>query len=673
MRKSIYKRFTGLALAVILFWPGPGAAAASLDELPTSPGLVAVSGAGDLPLLKGITVNPRNPFKVRFIIDAAGRPPDRKETARLVEYFLAALALPQERLWVNLSPVKSERIIDDDLARTRMGEDMLKEDYWLKRVAASLTYPESKTGADYWQAIYSENSATAYDPVKSACRVWIVPGDTLVYEQGLSAVIKRAPLRVLSDAKYRKVDGTPSDMALERGVIPALDKLVNSGREFARIRQIYHAFVLAHWFKTRLRESVFAYYFNQARLKGIDRADSAAKEEVYRLYLAAFKKGAYDYVRKSAVGFRAIGSARKIVSRRYYCGGENINAASIDMRPAPDSASMVVPGGEGVPVEFTPDIDRQVGSLSAVYCFYGSAPLEFLEENVVRDVVGAYYMFDDLESSTPPRELDVDQPETGLIAEDGKDDYFTATGVFNGKRRMVKISIFKPLKYAPVPKGQLFMSFYNGRNPDIVMLRDNPIDNRAENGEDVSALRELVEFWFYWNCLYKDNLGKLSRERAENFPAARNSFQIINLMAMAQVVKKYGTIALTPMHRWFIEHVAPARARNIVQDIVDFYYGDRELIRKSLGKDFPVLDRYIARYFLPALRKRAALDPSLPGVPLGKGQETPDPGGVLITTQTIRVVGKPVKISVKQADIDCLRNSKGMGYRIGKIDQKTER
>ena len=105
--------------------------------------------------LKGIVIHPKDPFKFDFIIDRGdqfSRHPERpqkgatswsegslkeqqlkrQEYTKLVKYFLASLAIPDEDQWVNLSPYEKDRIIKDDFGKTEMGRDLLAQDYLLK-------------------------------------------------------------------------------------------------------------------------------------------------------------------------------------------------------------------------------------------------------------------------------------------------------------------------------------------------------------------------------------------------------------------------------------------------------------------------------------------------------------------------------------------------------------
>jgi hypothetical protein len=77
--------------------------------------MVHLSPKFDPPILKGIKVHPDNPFRFDFILDVRDgskpsqqrrvmNPPLREESIRLIKYFLASLTIPEQDLWVNLSP-----------------------------------------------------------------------------------------------------------------------------------------------------------------------------------------------------------------------------------------------------------------------------------------------------------------------------------------------------------------------------------------------------------------------------------------------------------------------------------------------------------------------------------------------------------------------------------------
>ena len=49
----------------------------------------------------------------------------------MVEYFLASLTIPDDEMWVNLSPYEKDWIISEGLGLTSMGRDLLAQDYML--------------------------------------------------------------------------------------------------------------------------------------------------------------------------------------------------------------------------------------------------------------------------------------------------------------------------------------------------------------------------------------------------------------------------------------------------------------------------------------------------------------------------------------------------------------
>ena len=108
--------------------------------------MVSLSPAFTPAYLKGMVINPNDPFKFDFIIhrgdDLSASPRDdaakRHQYTKLIKYFLAALAVPDEQQWVNLSPYEKDRIIPESFGSTEMGRDLLAQDYMLKQITTSL-------------------------------------------------------------------------------------------------------------------------------------------------------------------------------------------------------------------------------------------------------------------------------------------------------------------------------------------------------------------------------------------------------------------------------------------------------------------------------------------------------------------------------------------------------
>lgn len=301
-------------------------------ELPSPTAMLKVSENYSYPLLLGVRLDPENPLKIDFIIDQADKGDlYQEEASLLVRYFLASLTLPEDELWVNLSPYESDRIIPEELSLTEMGRDMLAQDYVLKQLASTLTYPEDKTGKQFWKSTYDkvvETFGTLNIPVDTFNKVWILPKNALVYESNGVAVIKEATLKVMMEADYSALQknrsleddinstaGISSDV-MRDVVIPEIEKDVNYGRNFARLRQIYHSLVLGKWFKEKFRQSFYHYYTDQKKISGVDTVDTEDKEAIYRTYVEAFEKGCYDYIKKEYDP-----GSGQYLRKRYFSGG----------------------------------------------------------------------------------------------------------------------------------------------------------------------------------------------------------------------------------------------------------------------------------------------------------------------------------------------------------------
>jgi len=140
-------------------------------------------------LLKGIVIDPKNAFKFDFIIYKGDKKltesQKKQEYTKLIKYFLASLAVPDEDQWVNLSPYEKNRIIKEDFGKTEMGRDLLAQDYLLKQITASLIYPQDKLGQRFWDQVYAsayKKYGTTNIPVNTFNKVWIVPEKAVVYE-----------------------------------------------------------------------------------------------------------------------------------------------------------------------------------------------------------------------------------------------------------------------------------------------------------------------------------------------------------------------------------------------------------------------------------------------------------------------------------------------------------
>ncbi|MBF0522531.1 MAG: glycerophosphodiester phosphodiesterase [Candidatus Omnitrophica bacterium] len=335
--------------------------------LPTPGTMVSLSQPFHPAVVKGLKVYPDNPLRFDFILDKGDAfsqyDPERptgaqglqlkKESEKLIKYFLASLTIPEKDLWVNLSPYEKDRIIPEAFGQTDMGRDLLAQDYILKQITSSLMYPESKLGKKFWDEIYKKSYelyGVTNVPVDTFNKVWIVPDKAVVYENQNRAFVVEAKLKVMLEEDYvaaqqtkdhrlqtidqpsaekrSVVSGLGSSVSdLTRSVIlPAIEKEVNEGQQFAQLRQVYYSLILATWFKRNLRESIFGKaYVGKNKIAGVDIKDKEIKEKIYAQYLESFKKGAYNYIKEEYDP-----ATKSVIPRKYFSGGfgfEKMDAA----------------------------------------------------------------------------------------------------------------------------------------------------------------------------------------------------------------------------------------------------------------------------------------------------------------------------------------------------------
>ncbi len=331
---SLFHCAARLALALI-FLSGssfPAPAQAQIAGLP-APGSMLAQSQPYIPVsLKGLRVYPQQPLRFDFMIDpgqsgfAIGGGDFRAEAQKLVKYFLAALTVKESDLWVNLSPVERERMAEPDLARTRLGEDMLAQDYVLKQLTASLLYPEQALGQAFWQRVYArarEQFGSTDIPVDTFHKVWIVADRARVVERGNSVFVAQAHLKVMLESDYQAARGekkAPSQewtkSVVREVIVPEIEREVNQGRHFTALRQMFHAMILAAWYKEALKDALLnQVYSDRGKTGGVLARDPQSAQKIYEQYLQSFRQGVFDYIREES------GPQGQSVPRKYFSGG----------------------------------------------------------------------------------------------------------------------------------------------------------------------------------------------------------------------------------------------------------------------------------------------------------------------------------------------------------------
>jgi len=319
--------------------------AQSVANLPVPGTMISTSPNYIPPIITGVTIHPDNPLKFDFII---GRGDDnlqgeafQKESIKLIKYFMTSLTVPDNEMWVNLSPYEKDRIVAEGLGNTEMGRDMLAQDYLLKQLTASLMYPEENIGSEFWDKVYKkaqEQFGTTEIPVNTFNKIWIVPETAEVYVNGRSVFVVKNHLKVMLEQDYLALeankdstkhgigDVAKEDLDIMTGVseemvrellIPEIEKEVNKGKTFANLRQIYNSMILATWYKRNLKENVFGQlYIDKNKIEGVDVEDKDVKNKIYRQYVEAFEKGVFNFIREDYDSM-----TQEIIPRKYFSGG----------------------------------------------------------------------------------------------------------------------------------------------------------------------------------------------------------------------------------------------------------------------------------------------------------------------------------------------------------------
>ncbi|MBF0387841.1 MAG: hypothetical protein HQL20_08300 [Candidatus Omnitrophica bacterium] len=332
--KKVLAVFLVLLIALMPALAQAQAAGLGLN-LPKPGDMVGLSAPFRPTALRGLTVHPDAPLKFDFILDSGDEPLEgdalKAEGQKLVNYFLAAMTVPRQDLWVNLSPVENNRILPEALVSTEFGREFLTQDYLLKQLTASLIYPEDVLGKKFWDQVYALAQArlgTTDIPLDTFNKVWIIPETATVYEKGNTVYITRLHLKVQLESDYLAKSGELSaaeqisKQILREVIVPVIEKEVNEGSNFAPLRQAMYSLVLAQWYQSALKESILnKAYAGKSKVAGIDVSDPANREQIYARYMEAYKKGVFNYIKEETAG--QDGKVDETIPRKYFSGGVN--------------------------------------------------------------------------------------------------------------------------------------------------------------------------------------------------------------------------------------------------------------------------------------------------------------------------------------------------------------
>ncbi len=316
-------------------------------DLPAPGTMVGLTSAFTPPMLRGVQVNPDNPLDFEFLVDdgdaALTENEIKQETEHLVKYFLAALTTPQEQMWVNLNPAESDRIVAEGFDQTQMGRDLLAQDYVLKQLTSSLMYPDDEIGKKFWSRVHKK----VYDtfgvtniPSNAFNKVWIVPEKAVIHHEGTTAVVGEHRLKVMMESDYFATQNNRSEGYLVKSeekdgsspftihssflkdvILPEIEKEVNEGAHFAKLRQIYTSMILATWYKKHMKESLLSkVYVDQSKTNGVNVDDPDIKHKIYNQYVEAYKKGTVNLIKEEVDPV-----TQTMVPKKYFAGGADMS------------------------------------------------------------------------------------------------------------------------------------------------------------------------------------------------------------------------------------------------------------------------------------------------------------------------------------------------------------
>ncbi len=331
----------------------------AIHELPLPTGNVSSS-------LRGLRFHPKEPFRFDFILDQGNEnnrrglihqtqsegmmnhaPTDiEQESTKLIKYFLSTLTIPNDHLWVNLSPYEKDRMISTDFGQTAMGMTLLEQDYLLKQIMASMLDPQRKIGQEFWKNVYAkayEKFGTTNIPINTFNKVWILPDQASLLVKDNTVWLLHVDLKVMLEEDYLSLNknivgaGSPgpnpkggeipplrntnfiASQIIREIILPELKREVNEGQNFAPLRQIVHSMVLAAWYKKELKTSLLSkVYANRGKVGGLKKKDAKQEEKIFQNYLKAYKKGVFNFIKEEPDG-----SSGKTIARKYFSGGFN--------------------------------------------------------------------------------------------------------------------------------------------------------------------------------------------------------------------------------------------------------------------------------------------------------------------------------------------------------------
>jgi len=169
-------------------------------------------------------------------------------------------------------------------------------------------------------------------------RVWIVPGQVVVWATDESIYVVDAKMDVKLESEYvsrmaEPISSLPlmatpgtsesqkyAESLLKEMILPALVKEVNTGPQYQELRQVFYSRVIAEWYKIKHRSGkrVFGKIVGQGNTDPWRSSEAWSGQEIFERYKQSLSKGEYSLTEESETvsGMFIIKTIRK-----YFTGG----------------------------------------------------------------------------------------------------------------------------------------------------------------------------------------------------------------------------------------------------------------------------------------------------------------------------------------------------------------
>jgi len=237
------------------------------------------------------------------------------EAGRLTQYFLTGINARVEDLWVNLSPGEPDRTSGASLKGTETGKIMLEADLQLKKDFSELISPYTTRGSNFWVRVRMKSRelfGTGQAEIPLAIRLWIEPAEIVIKENGESAFIEKALMKVSCELVVGQGEdsrilllGNYVKGLLQPLITGQLSQKVNTSGRYLSLRKVFYSLVLAQWFKQRSASSgLYNELAGRGILSGLISGSSWSGEDYFRQYRRLAKKNAVEF---SSISFQSTG------------------------------------------------------------------------------------------------------------------------------------------------------------------------------------------------------------------------------------------------------------------------------------------------------------------------------------------------------------------------------